>query len=188
VDSQGLDTHGSRRSRRRLRATPQWIGSTVPPSICCSRSSTSRFHASSTHRRLRNTRRATGKWIRKASPPDRLPAPGTVAFITPIPKPRKRSRKNEDGTETLENGPPAAVSQHDEHGNPLPRPSTLLIDSEQIESGEVLDDRFRAMAAPGIARFRREIMERTGDLERAENVSDQELLREVMNTVGKTGR
>ena len=36
--------------------------------------------------------------------------------------------------------------------------------------------------------FRREIIERTGDRRQAENISDQELLREVMNTVGKPGR
>ena len=37
-------------------------------------------------------------------------------------------------------------------------------------------------------RFRREIIERTGDRQKAEKISDQDLLREVMNTVGKPGR
>ena len=44
------------------------------------------------------------------------------------------------------------------------------------------------MAADEIERFRREIIERTGDRQQAENITDQELLREVMNTVGKQGR
>ena len=44
-----------------------------------------------------------------------------------------------------------------------PRPNTLLIDSEQLESGDALDDNFRGMAADEIDRFRREIVERTGD-------------------------
>jgi type III restriction enzyme len=44
------------------------------------------------------------------------------------------------------------------------------------------------MAADEIERFRREIIERTGDRRQAENLTDQELLREVMNTVGKEGR
>ena len=44
------------------------------------------------------------------------------------------------------------------------------------------------MAADEINRFRREIIERTGNREEAEKISDQELLREVMNTVGKPGR
>jgi len=77
---------------------------------------------------------------------------------------------------------------HDEHGNWTPKPRTLLIDSEQLESGEALDDNFRAVAAEEIERFRREIVERSGDPRAADNLSDQDLLREVMNTVGKAGR
>ena len=57
----------------------------------------------------------------------------------------------------------------------------MLIDSEQLESGEALDSNFRAMAADEINRFRREIIERTGDRQQAENITDQDLLREVMN-------
>ncbi len=76
----------------------------------------------------------------------------------------------------------------DEFGNQLARPRTLLIDSEQIESGDALDKNFREMAADEIERFRREIVERTGDRRQAENITEQDLLREVMNTVGKEGR
>ncbi len=97
-------------------------------------------------------------------------------------------RKNSDGSTTLENGRLALFRNFDEHGNPLPRPNTLLIDSEQLESGDALDDNFRSMASDEIDRFRREIIERTGDVRQAENLSDQDLLREVMNTVGKQGR
>ncbi|MCI0692313.1 DEAD/DEAH box helicase family protein [candidate division KSB1 bacterium] len=97
-------------------------------------------------------------------------------------------RENEDGSTSLENGRLALFRNFDEHGNQLARPNTLLIDSEQLESGEKLDDNFRAMAADEIERFRREIITRTGDPRQAENISDQDLLREVMNTVGKEGR
>ena len=69
-----------------------------------------------------------------------------------------------------------------------PGPNTLLIDSEQLEAGDALDDNFRSMAADEIERFRREIVERTGDARAGENITDQELLREVMNTVGKPGQ
>lgn len=79
-------------------------------------------------------------------------------------------------------------SNFDEHSNPLARPNTLLIDSEQLESGEALDGNFREMAADEIDRFRREIIERTGDLHAADNLSDSDILREVMNTVGRQGR
>jgi type III restriction enzyme len=97
-------------------------------------------------------------------------------------------RENEDGSTTLENGRLLLFRNFDEHGNQLARPRTLLIDSEQLESGEALDKNFRNMAADEIDRFRREIVERTGDQKQAENLSDQDLLREVMNTVGKHRR
>ena len=44
------------------------------------------------------------------------------------------------------------------------------------------------MASDEIDRFRREIIQRTGDVRAAEKLSDQDLLREVMNTVGKPGQ
>lgn len=97
-------------------------------------------------------------------------------------------RENEDGTTELENGRLPLFRNFDDHGNPLARPHTLLIDSEQLEAGEALDDNFRKMAADEIERFRREIIERTGDPRQAENLSDNDLLREVMNTVGKPDR
>jgi type III restriction enzyme len=98
-------------------------------------------------------------------------------------------RKKDDGTETLENGRLALFRNFDENtGNPFPRPNTLLIDSEQLEAGDALDANFRSLAADEIERFRREVVERTGDLRAGENITDQELLREVMNTVGKAGQ
>ena len=97
-------------------------------------------------------------------------------------------REKQDGSETLENGRLPLFRNFDEHGNRLARPRTLLIDSEQLESGDALDKNFRAMAADEIERFRREIVERSGDRRAADKISDQDLLREVMNTVGKPGR
>ncbi len=97
-------------------------------------------------------------------------------------------RENEDGSKTLVPGRMPLFRNFDEFDKPLARPVTLLIDSEQLESGEALDKNFRDMAAAEIERFRREIVERTGDVKQAEEISDQDLLREVMNTVGKPGR
>ena len=96
-------------------------------------------------------------------------------------------RENADGTKSLENGRLPLFRNFDAHGAPLAKPNTLLIDSEQLESGDALDSGFRAMAADEIERFRREIVERTGRQQDAADLSDQDLLREVMNTVGKPG-
>ena len=97
-------------------------------------------------------------------------------------------RENDDGSRSLENGRLRLFRNFDAHGNPYARPRTLLVNSEQLESGDALDKNFRAMAADEIDRFRREIIARTGDRHRAENIDDRALLREVMNTVGKPGR
>jgi len=97
-------------------------------------------------------------------------------------------RENDDGSSTLENGRLELFRNYDEHGNRLARPRTLLIDSEQLESGDALDDKFRDMAGLEIEQFRREIVERTGDARAGEKIDDTSLLREVMNTVGKKGR
>ncbi len=97
-------------------------------------------------------------------------------------------RENEDGSTMLENGRLPLFRNFDEHGNQLGRPRTLLIDSEQLESGDALDKNFRDMTSDEIERFRREIVERTGDRRQAENITEQDLLREVMNTVGKKNR
>ena len=98
-------------------------------------------------------------------------------------------QKHENETTSLVNGRLALFRNFEETtGNPLPRPNTLLIDSEQLESGDALDDNFRAMASDEIERFRRDIIERKKDAHAADNLTDQDLLREVMNTVGKEGQ
>ena len=94
-------------------------------------------------------------------------------------------RENDDGSETPIPGHFELFRNHDEDGNALPQPRTLLIDSEQLESGDALDKTFREMNADAIERFRREIVARTGDIRAADTITDQDLLREVMNTVGK---
>lgn len=88
---------------------------------------------------------------------------------------------------TIHHGHLRLFTNFDQNGNRLPRPNTLLIDSKQLESGEALDDEFRSAAALEIEQYKREIAQRSGAGEVGE-ISDSELLREVMNTVGKKGR
>ncbi len=97
-------------------------------------------------------------------------------------------QESEDGVERLVNGRLELFRNFDQNNEALARPNTILIDSEQLESGDALDSRFREMAEDEIEQFRREIVERTGNREAADSISDEELLREVMNTVGKAGR
>jgi len=70
----------------------------------------------------------------------------------------------------------------------LPKMRTLLIDSQQIESGEAISAEFKDAAAGEIDRFKEELIQRTGDRAAAEKVSDTDILREVMNTVGRPGQ
>ncbi|MFN3837515.1 MAG: BPTD_3080 family restriction endonuclease [Brevundimonas sp.] len=97
-------------------------------------------------------------------------------------------REGDDGSQTLNNGRLDLFRNYDDYGNRFARPNTILIDSEQLESGEALDKDFRAMAADEIEQFRQAEVQRTGDIRAGENIDDATLLREVMNTVGKKGR
>ena len=93
-----------------------------------------------------------------------------------------------NGEGHFENGSLELFRNFDEDGNPLARPHTLLIDSQQLESDDSLDANFREAAGDEIERFRQERLQRSGSREEADAITDKELLREVMNTVGKPGR
>lgn len=98
------------------------------------------------------------------------------------------TRPNEDGEErTVGRGNLELFRNFDEHGNRLAKMRTLLIDSHEIEAGGDLDPNFRKAAAPEIEAFKRERQDREGAGGMGE-VSEGELLREVMNTVGQKGR
>jgi type III restriction enzyme len=96
--------------------------------------------------------------------------------------------REEDGErKNIHQGHLGLFRNYDQYGGRLARPMTLLIDSEQLESGEALEGNFREMAADEIERFRYEKSVREGSAA-AEKITDAELLREAMNTVGKKGR
>ncbi len=67
------------------------------------------------------------------------------------------------------------------------RPNTILIDSEQLESGEAMSADFKKIAAREIEEFQAEYRARFPGRD-ADSLTDEELLREVMNTVGKHGK
>ncbi len=72
-------------------------------------------------------------------------------------------------------------------GKPLARPYTILVDSAQLESGEALKPDFRAAASAEIDAFKAEYRRRSPGAD-VDKLTDEDLLREVMNTVGKKGR
>ncbi len=67
------------------------------------------------------------------------------------------------------------------------RPNTILIDSTQLESGEAMSDDFKKMAHREIEEFKAEYRIRFPGRD-VEKLTDEDLLREVMNTVGKPGK
>ena len=72
-------------------------------------------------------------------------------------------------------------------GAPRTKPPTLLIDSDALEYSGQIDADFKKVFAPEIEQFKRDY--RIQHPERsAEDVDEVEILREVVNTVGKRGR
>ena len=72
-------------------------------------------------------------------------------------------------------------------GRWLPRPSTVLIDSEQLESGEAMSAEFKRIARREVEEFKAEVQRRFPG-RNTEELTDEDLLREVLNTVGKPGK
>ena len=91
----------------------------------------------------------------------------------------------EDGTIRHVRGALESFRNHDDSGDPLARPKTVLIDSAALESGDAVDADFKKAHATEIEAFRRE---RAARGEGTDDVTEAELLREVMNTVGQVGR
>ena len=78
-------------------------------------------------------------------------------------------------------------SNVDDDNRWLPLFRTLLIDSEQLESGEALSDDFRKLAVRELDEFKRELRLRN-DPRDPDELTDADILREVMNTVGRPNR
>ena len=76
---------------------------------------------------------------------------------------------------------------NEEDGRFRGQPNTLLVDSAQLDRGDALDPAFRKAAAAEIDQFKREYVARFPGRS-ADDITDEEILREVMNTVGKRGK
>ncbi|MCE5273251.1 DEAD/DEAH box helicase family protein [bacterium] len=95
--------------------------------------------------------------------------------------------KEISGKTIVQAGKLAIFRNDDERGGWLQRPNTILVDSQQLESGEVMSADFKKIAAREIDEFKAEYRIRFPGRD-AESLTDEDLLREVMNTVGKAGK
>ncbi len=68
-----------------------------------------------------------------------------------------------------------------------PRSRSILVDSSQLETGDSMSAQFKKVAAQEIEEFKAEYMARFPGRDAAK-LTDEDLLREVMNTVGKPGK
>src|SRR5205814_4428346 len=64
---------------------------------------------------------------------------------------------------------------------------TILVDSRQLESGDSMSADFKKLAAHQIEDFKAESRRRFPGRD-AESLNDEDLMREVLNTVGKAGK
>jgi len=80
-----------------------------------------------------------------------------------------------------------SLFSNEEDGKWSARPNTILVDSQQLESGEAMSDDFKSIAAAEIEEFKSEYRVRFPGRD-VDNLTDEDILREVMNTVGKPGK
>lgn len=70
---------------------------------------------------------------------------------------------------------------------PLKRPPTLLIDSDALENSEQINNDFKKIFAGEIEEFKKDYARMKGQGS-VEKITDAEILREVVNTVGRPGK
>lgn len=96
-------------------------------------------------------------------------------------------RETKDGDVHFHQGRLELFRNYTDDGERLSKPRTLLIDSQRIDSGEAIDAKFKDAYAAEIDAFRAEKAQRDGAGE-AQKLTDEDILREVLNTVGKKDR
>lgn len=96
--------------------------------------------------------------------------------------------EDDDGKIVTVHGAKDLFSNYDTATNkPLKRPPTLLIDSDALEDGGQINDEFKKIFESEIAVFKRDYARIHGQGS-AERITEAEILREVVNTVGKLNK
>ncbi len=96
-------------------------------------------------------------------------------------------KRNPDETPIFAPGHLNLFSNVDSSGHRFARPNTILVDSGQLESGEGLSADFKKLSAREIEEFKDQFVLRFPGRNK-DDIGDDEILREVMNTVGKPGK
>lgn len=93
-----------------------------------------------------------------------------------------------DGNKITRQGVKEMFSNYDSvTGQPLKRPPTLLIDSDALENNDQVNDDFKKIFASEIEEFKRDYARLYGQGS-IEQITDAQILREVVNTVGQQGK
>lgn len=95
--------------------------------------------------------------------------------------------ETEDGEKRVIGGAKDIFNNYDQYGRPKQRPPTLLIDSDALENSDQINDDFKKIFAAEIAEFKKDYVRIHGQGS-ADNITDAEILREVVNTVGQSGK
>jgi type III restriction enzyme len=127
---------------------------------------------------------------------DLLTSPPVFIVVCSNTTVSKEVYKHIAGYETTDaDGRPLAVpgvlpvfSNFDPHTRvPRQRPPTLLIDSDALEHSGQVDDDFKRVFAPEIESFKRDYR-LSNPAKSVDGLTDADLLREVVNTVGRPGK
>lgn len=95
--------------------------------------------------------------------------------------------ENEEGKIIIRQGAKDLFSNYDHNNKPLKKPPTLLIDSDALDNSEQINDEFKKIFASEIEEFKKDYARVHGQGS-AERITDAEILREVVNTVGKQSK
>ena len=97
-------------------------------------------------------------------------------------------RSEQDGSSTTIVPGALGLFSNEQAGGWTHRPVTILVDSEQLDRGDALSPEFKRAASAEIEQFKTRVLESASPGADVESLTDEDILREVMNTVGKPGR
>ena len=96
-------------------------------------------------------------------------------------------REITSGEQTIHSAGELPLFSNEDHGTRLARPRTILVDSVQLEAGNVLSADFKDAASEELEQYKAEYRRANPGAD-VDQLTDADLLREVLNTVGKKGR